>query len=314
MPSRCVVDGRSESFVNDAGYTPVVEYRSLSPHPDLFSTVECVWFARGPAIPRRMERILPDGCVELIVHLGEPFRRRLDACFELQPSAFVVGPFTSALLVAPPETVATMGVRLRPGWAGAVLGAPASALTDSVARFEEIWGRAGSLFDEELRGKSTDQERAGLALHFLRRRLSGRHRGEDSIVTTAVRSMLSRHERLRVTSLARALGISRRQLERRFVAAVGLPPRSFARLARFQRALHLRARGQAAGWADLAQAAGYADQAHFIREFRAFAGTTPEAYAREERDLAGQFVTGERLDDFFGAGDAFVQSPAPAGR
>jgi AraC-like DNA-binding protein len=86
---------------------------------------------------------------------------------------------------------------------------------------------------------------------------------------------LERVEHEPIGRLARSLGVSERQLERRFLAQVGLSPRSFATLKRFERALELARRGRSL--TEVAHEAGYFDQPHFNRDFRRFTGLSPRA-------------------------------------
>ncbi len=85
---------------------------------------------------------------------------------------------------------------------------------------------------------------------------------------------------MRISSLAAELGCSRKHLAGRFRLQVGLPPKTVARMARFQGALALSTRTAAPDWAEIAAACFYADQAHLTREFGAFAGASPAAWLR----------------------------------
>src|SRR5262249_59217722 len=102
-----------------------------------------------------------------------------------------------------------------------------------------------------------------------------------------------RHGRVSIDTLAAKANLSGRQLERRFLDEVGIPPKRLARIVRFQRALRVLAARQAGErGADLAARLGYADQAHFIRDFREFAGHTPTEHASLESALTALFTGG----------------------
>jgi transcriptional regulator GlxA family with amidase domain len=103
----------------------------------------------------------------------------------------------------------------------------------------------------------------------------------DATTHQAVRLVLRARGRQRIGALAAGLNLSPRRLERHFLAHVGMSPKLFSRLVRFDRAVRgLRVRG-ATSWADFAVAHGYTDQAHFINEFREFAGVPPVEFERE---------------------------------
>jgi methylphosphotriester-DNA--protein-cysteine methyltransferase len=130
--------------------------------------------------------------------------------------------------------------------------------------------------EERLHGTRTDPERIRIIESFLLSRL--RERTPDGAVRRAVRLLLSDREGVSVERLAESLGLGERQLERKFGEWVGVAPKRFARLARFRNVI---ARWNASPHADDAIGEGrFFDQSHFIKDFRAFAGTTPEAYLR----------------------------------
>jgi AraC-like DNA-binding protein len=244
-------------------------YREQAPPADLAPLVACVWtsVAKGG-------KILPDGCVD-VVWDGEALR--------------VAGPATIAL-DAPPPGVPVFGVRFRLGTAGAALGLPAEELADVSVPVSEVWRDGEALSEAAASGGLP-----GL-IDALRARL---HAAETDPLTRAAALSLA-VPGARVAEIGAELGISERQLRRRFADHVGYGPKTLARILRFQRFLALagdRAPG-AAGmrWAArpelawLAYEAGYADQAHLTRECRRLAGRTPA-----ELVTLGVQPAGERL-------------------
>jgi AraC-like DNA-binding protein len=235
-----------------------VAYRELPAPPDLAHVVLCLWRREGSGDDTL---VLPDGCLDVIVRDGR---------------ALVAGPDTASVRVpvAPGERVA--GVRMQPGAGGAVLGVPADELRDRHVALEDLWGRAGR----------EAGERAGpdpLALaDALRARLAAA--APDPRALAAARR-LGRAPSTPVPALADAVGLGERQLRRRFATAVGYGPKTFARVARFRRALALVRAGEAPAAA--AFAAGYADQAHMTREMRALAGRTPAAFTGDAAGARG---------------------------
>ena len=90
--------------------------------------------------------------------------------------------------------------------------------------------------------------------------------------------------------MARQLGCSRKHFTMCFRREFGMPPKLFARILRFDHAIRLMRRDQVTSWAELADACGYADQAHLTRDFRAFAGSPPASFMRRKLPDEGGFV------------------------
>jgi AraC-like DNA-binding protein len=227
-----------------------VAYRELAPPPDLAHVVRCVWSRIGTGAT---ELVLPDGCIDVVVRDG---------------IAVVAGPDTGPVHVALAPGERVTGLRLWPG-AAAALGIPADELRDRRVALEQLWGRAGAEAGE--RGAAGP---AALA-DALRTRLASAQ-GDPRVLAAAAR--IARVPATPVPALAASVGLGERQLRRRFTGAVGYGPKTFARVARFRRALALLRAGEPPARA--AAAAGFADQAHLTRELGALAGSTPAVLAR----------------------------------
>jgi AraC-like DNA-binding protein len=219
-----------------------------APAPERLSgAVSCLWWSDdGP------KRIVPDGCLDLIVGDGK---------------VFVAGPDTHAWESSPAMS-ALHGIRFRPGHAPRVLGIAADELCDQRVELPDLWGRHGVVAAERL---LTDPAKLTEVVGENLRELSD----------PAVAELLARLEVgvSRVSSAIRDLAVSERQLRRRFTVAVGYGPATYLRVARLQRAI---TRASSAGTlASLAAEAGYADQAHLSRDCRELTGTTPGEFFRK---------------------------------
>jgi AraC-like DNA-binding protein len=232
-----------------------VTYREHPAPASLAPWLACTWERRdGGGAP---VRVVPDGCIDIVWTEGA--------------GTHVVGPNTTAFLVALEAGVSVVGARMRPGAAPALLGlGAAAALRDGRLSLDEVWSDDGRRLTDALDAAPAQADRVGLLLTALQARAAGAA-APDPLVRAAVDGLGD--PRARVETLAGALGVGTRQLRRRFEAAVGYGPKRLARVLRLQRAL-----GAARGGEELALAAataGYADQAHFAHECRALAGAPP---------------------------------------
>jgi len=214
-----------------------LRYREVPAPADLRWAVECFWFAEGP--PGGVERIVPDGCPELVVQLGASMRAGDDGgTLRSQPRALVVGQRSRALLVSAGSDFRTVAVRLRPSALGRVLHDDAHRLTDGWGSLEDLFGREGRALGARLEGAAADAERSGLLAAFLRHRLDGARPRVPA--DGAVEVVRRARGRITVHGLRAATGASERTLERAFLREVGLPPRTLAAVLRVQAALLLR--------------------------------------------------------------------------
>ena len=252
--------------------------------PRLGNTVAWLWSWRGrPAHAR--ERILPDGNVQLLVNLASEQLRvvEADGSLRLLPAAVTSGAYQRPFVVDTVDQTDIVGVSFRAGGAAPFFALPISELRDDHVPLVELWGSAATDALRERLLRAPDDaarldvlEDALVAAAWTRPRVAPR-------ITVALRALLLRPE---VESAAEAANLSRRALTRVFREEVGLPPKRWARIRRFQKAL--AGRCTARDLTELAHAAGFYDQAHFCREVQAFAGEAPSALLA--RSLHGNHV------------------------
>lgn len=256
-----------------SGSTAGPTYREHPPHPGLAGHVACYWTSRGAApIPGAVHRhrVVPDGCTDFLIDYRTHQLR-------------AVGTMTRPLEVAQAGPVDVLGIRFRPGALPAFLDTPLDELTDRTVDLAD----AGDA--ETVRSLDAVFSIGGTAerLAHLDRVLGARlSLGGNRVDTAAlhVAALVGRSVgRTSVAELAEAVGLGRRQLERRFRAAVGVSPGVAGRVTRFQAALRRLHAEPGVSLSRAALDAGYYDQAHFTREFRALAGEPPGAYRRRRR-------------------------------
>ena len=221
-----------------------------------------------------MERIAPDGIVELVFHYLEPMEVRLaDEAFAVQPRTSLVCQTHRYVEIRPQGAVGLISVRFRPWGAYHFLGPPVSVLSDQIVFAEDVWPRSVvTEIEESLAVASSAARRVALVEQFLLERLRDNQKAD---VEALVRSVWRRKGKIRITELCNELGVGERSLQRVFSRAFGTTPKHFARLTRFLTACGVLRQG---GWESLTAVGhdcGYYDQAHFIQDFKALSGLTP---------------------------------------
>ena len=282
-----------------------MQYRERRAPAPLDRLIECVWFLSsepGETEAALEQRILPDGCVELVCHLGEHFLAISRAGLRSpQPASVVVGMLTSPLAVQPAGRADTVGVRFRPGCAYLFVPGPVGALADCAVSLEALWGASARDLWEQLAAASGEAARVAVVARVLLDRLAGAE--PDRVTAAAVGALVRSAGRASVASLAARAGVTTRHLQRRFEARVGATPKLLARILRFQNTLRCRATGagERTDWVRVAAECGYADQSHLIHDYAAFAGDTPASLLAAEGELSSYFTAPQRLAALFDA-------------
>ena len=246
----------------------------------LASHVEKLWYCDAHQMVNGTHRtLLPDGRFQLVISLAEgPINALIDPMDGggIAPS-LLIGIRSRFNILDTAKLGSGMGVVFRPGGAHAFLGAFTDAFHNKNASLDLIWGSMVRSLRDRLRATNHPAEK----FRVLEAALLG-HLNERLSLNTAVRYALQefarRPEIPRVRELAHEAGLSRRRFSQLFREQIGLTPKLYCRLQRFQNTLKLIASGASVDWAQLALAAGYCDQAHLAHEFHDFSGLSPSAY------------------------------------
>ncbi|MFN0159314.1 MAG: DUF6597 domain-containing transcriptional factor [Bacteroidota bacterium] len=269
-----------------------MNYQEISPRSPFSEFIKCYWTLDDAAgNPRTQERVLPDGCVELIFHTGSLFTRIDEhGNTEKQPRSFIVGQIAQHTLLQPGRTIGVFAIRFRPGGMQPFLPAPLSEFVGAYVDVATLWGSKGRELEDRIITAPSAAVRIAIVEQLLLERLGGTAHVSHPI-QTAVERIIATHGSLPIEQLSAETGFHWRDLERRFSASIGISPKRFSKLARFQHALALQRQHGIVNLTQLTYAAGYYDQSHFIREFREFAGITPSTFFGASHPMAELFIT-----------------------
>jgi AraC-like DNA-binding protein len=253
------------------------------PSAFLSAFVEDFWLYDGYVSAHTRERILPCGTFELVFNLREDELRIYSSArpgqYRRFSGAVVSGPYAGYFGSDAVEEFSVMGVHFRPGGAFPFLGMPAGELADTHVDLAVLWkGRASSL-RAELAETASAAGRFRLLEQALIRHLY-RPLEHHPAVAAALHAFRQPAVPARTRELACAVNLSERRFIDVFRAEVGMTPKVFSRVQRFQRVLAAAHADMAPDWAELALACGYFDQSHLIRDFLLFSGVSPADYVR----------------------------------
>ncbi len=263
-------------------------YREFRPSPALNGLVDRLWWLEGPAELIGAEPIPPDGRTEIIVHGADAFAEcDGSGAWRVQDRVLLAGQATHAVAVRPRGYARLVGARLHPTGAFALFGVPQDELTDSIVDLKLI----DACLARALRDDVAPREQGSDMIAALDRALvrAAPPHTAASPANDAVAMAIGRRGLMKVSELADVLDLSARQLERVFQERIGLRPKLFLRVLRFQEVLRSLRDGTPGTWADVAARHGFYDQAHFIRDFKEFVGESPGAWNIGPESLAAVF-------------------------
>jgi AraC-like DNA-binding protein len=242
-------------------------YRRQAPPPPLSDFVELLWLFENAASSHASERVLPTGTVELVINLGDNTTGSFDAV--------VAGPHSRFFVLDTSRPSSIIGVHFKPSGAFPFFALPVGELRNRHVPLEALLGRRAA----ELRERLLAAEGAEAKLLLLGRMLLSllqRPQSRHAAVGHALAAF--RRGPRRIADVVDETGLSPRRFIGLFSDEVGLTPKSFCRIRRFQRTVELLHRAQAVDWAETALACGYCDQSHMIHDFQDFAGLSPANY------------------------------------
>jgi AraC-like DNA-binding protein len=264
--------------------------RTYIPPPPLSEFVALFWLYDGFAAPHAKERVLPTGTMELVINLRDDTLRVYDrqdhAKFQSFRGGVICGAHAEFFVIDTANQAAIMGVHFKPGGASPFLHLPACELHDAHVSLDTLWGTKANDLREQLLEARTPETRFHILEQFLLAR-AARPLAHHPAVAFALKELQSAPHTLPLADLTERSGLCQRRFIQVFREEVGLTPKLFCRIRRFQEVVRRIGGGQRIDGVDVALACGYFDQAHFIHDFCAFSGLNPTTYCTQR---------GERLN------------------
>jgi AraC-like DNA-binding protein len=251
------------------------------PKAPLAAFIKLFWYWDGYSQPHARERLLPDGSVTLVFNLRQDHIDFFDSA-DLSVSQttrghVITGARSRCFIVDTASMVATLGVQFHPGGAFPFCTMPVTELSEQHVSLDDLWGDTANDVRYRLLEPTTPQEKFRVVEQWLLDRLA-KPLERHPAVEYAMSEFLCHRSALPVSTIAERIGFSQRRFIQLFSDRVGLTPKRFSRIRRFQWVLEQLRGKRDVDWTDLALACGYYDQAHFIHDFHEFSGLTPSAY------------------------------------
>lgn len=263
-----------------------MEIKRSIPHPCLRDIVRSFEERRGDLgkavltwpVAARPHQILD-------IHLAQPFQVSTAGGLRRNvPDIGLVGPQTSCRFrVYISGEIDVFNVLFQPAGLHRLIGIDMGALVDQDPPAADVLGQHAAKLGDAVRGASDFPARVRAAERALASILNGRSPSSD--ISEASRLLVQSGGQMRIDDVVRRSALSARQFQRRFAQEVGLTPKRYAQLIRFDRALVMRHNTPTRPWTEILHELGYFDQAHFVREFRALAGVTPTGLSSDWENI-----------------------------
>jgi AraC-like DNA-binding protein len=251
------------------------------PRAPLSAFVDCLWYWEGAPQTHSKERLLPNGEPAIIFNLRDDPIRIYDAQnlthHTTYGHAVLSGARSNCFVIDTQQQERVVGIQFAPGGAFPFFRMPASAAEDISINLEDLWPRRTGEIREQLLASSS-VEAMLVKLEYCLLEQVVRPLELHPAVTYALKQFRQSAHAARVAAVTNRIGLSSRRFIELFRRQVGLPPKVFCRVCRFQHVLRSVHGEKDIEWAQIALECGYYDQPHFIHDFQSFSGLTPTAY------------------------------------
>lgn len=261
-----------------------MKYETYRPDGDLQTLVKCYWELEVPfSDQHEKQRVVPDGCMELIFILGDNIRRYTsEDTFIIQPRAIVVGQITRPFVIQPEGYVKCFAVRFYPYGFANFLKVPLKLLENKETPIDQLFDKnQADALTRSITVAVNTAERIQAVEAFLMHMMQDYHH-IDHIVKSTVEAIEASSGSVSIKDIIKDDPNRRRQLERKFIKQIGMSPKQLAKVIRMQAALKLMIERDDT-YTDIAYKSEYYDQNHFIRDFKELTGLTPKEFDQDAR-------------------------------
>jgi AraC-like DNA-binding protein len=261
-------------------------FTRINPSAVLGPYVECYWFIDSDDPEQHQQKIIPDGFTEIIFHLGDPYRINLSGEWEMQAKVLIAGQISKYFFLENTGRSKVVGIKFTPAGLTHLFGLQMNALTDKVLPFGAVKLFFLQQLQEQLHKGLNQDEIVVLVEKSLQAFINPK---PDERIDKAIGQVLQTNGTVPIAELCKSLFVNERQLQRLFQKYIGLSPKFYARIIRFNYIFQLLEKGHNS-WTEISYHSGYFDQSHFIRDFKAFTGEDPSRYFFDEANMANFFL------------------------
>jgi AraC-like DNA-binding protein len=261
-----------------------MEFSLFIPHPALRFAVECYWIVEGTDI--FSSKIIPDGRPELIFHYGDHYQQEISGKLLRQSESLAAGQITRPITISPSGNSGVFGVKFFPTGFWKLFGLKMDLLTNQTLDLRDVLRLNTSSLTQQLAEHNSHASRIAIVEKFLLKKVSARMRCDADVAI----SMMERCEyQESVTTIARQSKISVRKLQRSFSEVVGVTPKMYQRLLRFNKIFKCL-QNPSLTKVEASYLCGYFDQAHFNKDFKQFTEEDPSSYFKSNHAFANFFL------------------------
>lgn len=256
------------------------------PAPDLKNMIECYWLVNDNDHTPHLQKIIPDGFPEIIFHFGDPYKIKLGDQWELQGKNLLAGQITRFFFLENTGTSDVVGLKFKPAALTHLFDLHMADLTDKVVTLNLIPGDPFRQLIKEL-GKTEDHDKIVSALdeHLMKWSVPAK----ETVIDKVLAKIFATHGMTTIADLCKEANVGERQLERLFKKYIGLSPKFYSRIIRFNY-IFQSIDDKSLSWAEVGLHTGFYDQPHFIKNFKAFTGEDPSKYFFDQPTLANFFL------------------------
>lgn len=260
------------------------------PSPELKPFVKEYWIVEDEHTEPVMQKIIPDGFCELIFHYGDPYRINLHDKWETQSRMLFAGQISNHFYLENSGNSGIIGIKLQPTAFYNLFGLNMSGFTNRVVDIKSIMPeRFINAVTDLMNTKHDPKKRIGLAESWLSDIIQQQPLHKSIKIKQALDIIFKKNGIIDIEEIALQLKQTRRHLEREFKKVVGLTPKFFSRIIRFNYIFQLMKESNSS-WISIALDSGHFDQSHFIKNFKEFTGEEPSQYGFDENNLANFFL------------------------
>jgi AraC-like DNA-binding protein len=257
-----------------------------APQAPLSPYVDRLWYSASYSAAHALERILPTASVDLVIRLDQERIRLFDDKGRFQSQidyGVLIGAHSRPRIIETRQQTSVIGIHFRPAGAALFFSQPLGTLANLAVDARDVWGAGISSLRDQLLEVSSPTKMFQLLETALLDRLNCPSE-QSAAIRHAANQFLAAPTYERVKSVRSATGYTPKRFISLFTDYVGLTPKVFCRVLRFQSVLRRIATQPNTDWAAVAANCGYYDQSHLIHDFRDFSGVSPTRYRPVQPD------------------------------